>query len=668
MEPPENSKPIELASLLRDGTAEMLGSNNSPGLEPEAERLMDGPSDDGFEDFWNRALAPKDRFKYFFYRLWRGPESPEDNPPPRFRPLLYFEELPERLALRFSSTVRISCLSIYLLCWFLVVYNVVHPYLTQPSQLSTDSSVEVVYLSCQELFWRGKNGACGTDGTSCPTVPENDDVVVRCPALCDRGSWTFTMIPVGNQMIKHRGFYIGGGAHSEDDVLTHPYRGDSFPCGAAVHSGLISPFFGGCARLSYESGPQSTFPGTSGHYGVGSSVSFDSFFGHSFVFRNLAGSFSNCYDPRLLVLVLNIVLGAPVVYLALGAVFFWTINVVGFWTIVLATDPPVTVNVLDLETYSQLISVGLERLLPTCCILYVLWRTSARHTLGPYPPDLGMLKSPLTNLVLWYPLYWLGILNNMTFDRLPVDRLTLHDIQEQPGALLAIVSIIGVIVTCAFIQGYKIWLSGRFRKYLAIYGLFVASLVVLSNLPGLTLRIHHYILAMLLIPGCATRGRTAIMFQGILLGLFISGASRWGLASIAETVTSLLRNDPSGKVLPPSFAGYDVDSGILSWLDDPLWANSTSKAQYTGVSLLINDVERFVAEGQDSVDLNEIFATHDDLPDLAAVSDTAEPVSMNIYLRLGRKVPGSGTYSDFTNAGVLQWPSGEFQPPPPGIT
>ena len=33
---------------------------------------------------------------------------------------------------------------------------------------------------------------------------------------------------------------------------------------------------------------------------------------------------------------------------------------------------------------------------------------------------------------------------------------------------------------------------------------------------------------MLLIPGCATRGRTALMFQGILLGLFLSGAARWG--------------------------------------------------------------------------------------------------------------------------------------------
>lgn len=667
MEHPQETKPIELASLLGDGT-EMPASSTSPGPEPEAVRLVEGPSDEGYEDFWARALAPKDRFKYFFYRLWQGPETPEDNPPPRIQPLLYLEELPERLATRFSKSVRVSVLAIYLLGWFLVAYNVVHPYLTQPSQLAHDPSVEVVYLSCLELFWKGKNGECGIDGNQCPTVPENTDVVIRCPALCDRGSWTFTMIPVGDQQVKHRGFYIGGGAHSEDDLLTHPYRGDSFPCGAAVHSGLISPFFGGCARLSYESGSQAAFPGTGGHYGVGSSVTFDSFFGHSFVFRNLAGSFSNCYDPRLLVLVLNIVLGAPVVYLALGAVFFWTVNVVGFWTIVLATDPPVTVNVLDLETYSELISVGLERLLPTCCILYVLWHTSVRHTLGPYPPDLGMLKSPLTNLVLWYPLYWLGILNNMTFDRLPVDRLTLHDIQEQPGALLAIVSIIGVIVTCAFIQGYKIWLSGRFRFYLAIYGLFVASLVVISSLPGLTLRIHHYILAMLLIPGCATRGRTAVMFQGILLGLFISGASRWGLASIAETVTSLLRNDPSGKVLPPTFGGYDVESGVLSWLDDPLWANSTSQAKYTSVSLLINDVERYVGDGQNSVNLNDIFATHDDLPDLAAISNAEDAQTMNIYLRLGRKVPGEGTYSDFTNAGVLQWPSGEFHTPPPGIT
>ena len=66
---------------------------------------------------------------------------------------------------------------------------------------------------------------------------------------------------------------------------------------------------------------------------------------------------------------------------------------------------------------------------------------------------------------------------------------------------------------------------------------------VLAQLPGLTLRVHHYILAMLLIPGCATRGRTALMFQGILLGLFLSGAARWGLAAIVETADSLRRDD-----------------------------------------------------------------------------------------------------------------------------
>ena len=63
----------------------------------------------------------------------------------------------------------------------------------------------------------------------------------------------------------------------DDNQITNPYRADSYPCGAGVHAGVISPFWGGCARMSYESGEQSYFKASKGYYGVSDSIEFSSF-------------------------------------------------------------------------------------------------------------------------------------------------------------------------------------------------------------------------------------------------------------------------------------------------------------------------------------------------------------------------------------------------------
>ena len=108
-----------------------------------------------------------------------------------------------------------------------------------------------------------ENGACGLNGQLCPEIINTDnqknienDVLIRCPALCDRSSWTYSLIPIGDQRIKYRGYYIGGGdkvtKEIDDNQITNPYRADSYPCGAGVHAGVISPFWGGCARMSMK--------------------------------------------------------------------------------------------------------------------------------------------------------------------------------------------------------------------------------------------------------------------------------------------------------------------------------------------------------------------------------------------------------------------------------
>lgn len=632
--------------------------------------------DDEYLDDYIFDHSTKGRIKRFLYRLWNGPTQPVDDPAPRIHILMPWEEIPDRIKKNIPRKIRILALILYFLLWFGLCYNILIPYFSHPPQSSNNQDPPILALSCESSnsFWRGKNAACGLNGELCPSIDSGKDVLFRCPALCDRGSWVYSLAPIGDQRVRYRGYFVGGGEYHDEknNQLSHPYRADSFPCGAGVHAGLISPFFGGCARVSFDSKSQSSFPSTKGNYGVSDSIDFNSFFPNSYFFKTLKLQkdefFSHCYDPRLLILIVNIILGIPIVYLASGCVMYWAINIVGFWTICLATDPPVTVDAMDPETYSHLLSIGLERFLPTCFILYVLWHTSSKRTFDTFPEESNMKHSPLTRLFLWYPLFWLGVLNNISFDRLPVDRLTIEDLKRQPGGFLAVGSIIFTILTCAIIQAYKIWLSGRFKKYINIYFTFIFSLIIISQLPGLTLRIHHYILAMLLIPGCATRGRTAIMFQGILFGLFLSGVSRWGLAAIAETATSLNRDDPSGKILPPELLEFNKDSGILSWANIP-----SDKQKYTLISLLINDIERYVADKVDSVNIKELFTNSQLMTDMINAAMTKNEIkdeqgSFLIFLRIGRKIPDSNVYSDFSNAAILKWPSGEFIPPKPGVT
>lgn len=623
--------------------------------------------------------SQKPKVKRILEAIWYGPDQIKDEPVPPIRWL----NILERAAQRFQSVsprVKAFCLSGYLLFWFLCVYNILSPYFNNPpiaSAPGTDTDdIRVLNLGCTDQLWKGKNGACGLDGKECVRGPDQKDVFIRCPALCDR-SWTYSLEPIGYQRIKYRGYFIGGGSQmdtSESNQLTNPYRADSYICGSAAHAGLISPFTGGCARISYASGPQSGFNSQPGHYGVDDSIAFSSFFPSSYFFKELKAGldaklqFHQCYDPRLPILVINIILGFPIVYLASGQVMFWTMNTVGFWTIVLATDPPIKVDSNDRESYASLLSIGLERFLPTCFILYGLWTFSTKITLS-IPRDEISKVSYLSRVVYFYPLFWLGVLNNISFDRLPVDRLTISDLKEQPGGAIAVAGIITLIVTCAIIQAYKIWQAGKFKKYLFIYLSFILGLFLVSQLPGLTLRVHHYILAMLLIPGCCTRGATAMLFQGILLGLFLSGAARWGLAAIAETDTSLRRNDPSGKILPPELLGFDNSTGILSWADFPGQGNHN---EFNGISILINDIERYVAANISSVNVRELFDNSTELTTLireGVNSHFGDPShTIPLYIRIGRKIMGTSKYGDFSNAAMLSWPEGTIRLPKPGIT
>lgn len=673
--------------LSRSSATLELDDEMSHSPEFTGGQILPSPSPSASErPLWadRQSFALHERVISFFRAMWAGPAHPRDDPP---APIVRFSKLEWGPVIFRTGKTRHdqiwSCVK-YMVLWVFTIACLLGPYLSQEPMAG---DLKVIALTCDgaESFWKGKNAACGLDGAKCPSVDEN--VFFRCPSFCDRGSWLYSLRAIGDQLIKYRSYVIGGGTTKSKPTLLLPYRADLFPCGAAVHAGVVSPFFGGCAAISYSSGPQASFAGVDGRGGV-ASIAFDSFFPSSYFFKQLPSSLYLCYDPRLLILFINIVLGIPVVYYASGAVFFWIMSVVGFWTIVLATDPPVLVNPQNPESLYQLLLVGLERFLPTCFVLYVLWKVSVKRTFNDsVVATLDTLEieldadpqrrvapaySTVTRVLLWYPFFWLGVLNNISFDRLPVDRLTWHDLHEQPGALVTVMVVALVLVVCVVLQAYYVWLLDRFWKLLSVYFAIFASMFLLATLPGLTLRIHHYIFALIFIPGCSTKGRTAYAFQGILLGLFLSGVARWGYASIAETDLSLLRGEPTGKINPPIIKTFDA--GLLYWQQPEQKEVSSETADelkdYTYVSLLVNDIERY--KGPDTGTLN-FTALVEYSPDLASLiklslTETGRTGDVPVYLRLARYSKGKNKYGDYTRAAVLEVPSYNLTVPPPGIT
>lgn len=695
-----SSKRTHSSAISTQDPNTSMSSSSTPSRSESFEESGDQFESPDLDDF--NGVSPhwvghsrKDRILNYFRAAWQGPRTISDDPPRLLRTFEFLEDLPEQFRLRTTYWSRALILAIYLTIWVAIWSKLLLPYLVEIPHVQNDDT-QVISLTCGQSnqFWRGKNAACGLNAEKCPSVELAGDIIFRCPALCDRSSWLYSLKAVGGEIVNYRGYFIGGGEkRTEKDVLSYPYRADSFPCGAAVHSGVISPFFGGCARISYSSGAQSSFPGTKGHYGVSDSIGFNSFFPYLYFFKSEAAHVSFCYDPRLLVLLLNVIMGIPVVLLGSGAAFFWIMSVVGFWTITLATDPPILVEPQDPESFYRLVSLGLERFLPTCYVLFFLWKISVKRTFGSFqdrsylpqnPNEIGgeqvtferphAKSSTVWRLILWYPFFWVGILNNMTLDRLPVDRLTWHDLQTQPGAMMTVMIVGSILVFCIAAQAYYVWLLGRFWKLLLVYGMTFIALVLFANIPGLALRIHHYIFALIFIPGCSTRGKTAYVFQGILLGLFLSGVARWGFASIAETNLSLLRDEPIGKIYAPSFSS--LNNGTLYWKEhDGNEANAASLSileAYTDVSLLVNDVERYIGPNNGNLDLEQLFSENSELKDLLDLSLKAGTTESNqditLYLRMAKYAPTGRHYGDFNRASILKYPSFNFTIGPPGST
>lgn len=401
----------------------------------------------------------------------------------------------------------------------------------------------------------------------------------RCPANCKRVQ-LLNPHAVGDQVLNYRPLVVGGPTDEQHPVESSYYRGDSFVCSAAIHAGFINDASGGCGALSLL-GEKSDYPSVKRNRIT--SIAFDSYFPKSFSF--LSGTATQCRDLRWPLLGVSLTFTILLsLFTSSPAVFFPSIFLGIFFHVALASDPP------NLTDYYSIISIAIGRFLPASFCMFAIYKFFVRRTLDG-------LEAQIEKTILWLGGCWVGALNNYTFDKIPIERLTPHDIQNQPGAIPALIIIVLILFVIAIGQAWCLRVEGRLPRYLALYGIYILVILSLVAIPKMNVRIHHYILGLLLVAGTSMQTRPSLLFQGILIGLFINGIARWGFDSILQTPAELRGDAPVGTLLPIITAPIIHNNLHIPHLPPNItfeWHTPFPK-EYDGISVLVNDVERFRA-------------------------------------------------------------------------
>ena len=536
---------------------------------------------------WMRESAKSFRYKWVPLPLrkagratanWvKGPRPPRDLHITPWLPGI--QEAPIRLLDRYAPKKRHRVVLLlvlhasWLLTWSLMLWH-------NSSSGYIKGYGQPANLWCGASFWNPGNG-CGLNGNGCRPF-SSSHLAFRCPAEC-RQTKLLNPHTVGNQTLNYQELVVGGPKASDPEFMPI-YRGDSFICQAAIHAGVTKDVEGGCGVATLV-GSHTNFESSRSH-GI-QSTSFPATFPRSFTFQKLSDSQAKCpKDSRWpLFAVSAVALIILSLFTMSPAVFFFSTFVIMMFQVGLVSDPP------NLSRLVEKLSLLLSRFLPATFISLILYRYCAR-------PLLTGLTAQLDKTILYLGFCFIGALNNYTFAPLiPIQRLTYHDLKSEPGAPIALAIVLTSIVAIVIGQIHFIQVSGNMPKYLGIYVTMVLGLLFLLALPGLSLRIHHYILALLFMPGTAFKTRPSLIYQGLLLGLFINGVARWGFASIVETPAALgERGDDDGGggswwgARSPNVTATVASDASQITLN---WTSLPTDQGVDGVSILINDVERW---------------------------------------------------------------------------
>lgn len=584
------------------------------------------------ENAWKRWKWVPYPVRRIIRAVGRWSQGPADARPYRLKPLFpVVQEYPLWLVERFLPKLRYRA---WLLFFYFSIWLVTFVLVKRKGTVATEIAGwgQPQTISCGASYWSSGNG-CGLDGNDCRPFSDSG-FAFRCPANCESYR-VLNPRAVGDQEVIYRPLVVGGPSNDVNPELA-TYRGDSYICGSAIHAGVISNQNGGCGIVKLV-GRQPGF--TSSQRNGITSIGFNSYFPLSFRFVPDTGCSSE--DTRWSLLAVSVVFTAVLsIFTASPALFFFPTFIGIFWTVGMALDSP------PQNSVAALFSNILGKFLPTMFVAWVMYdKMGVRRTLNG-------LTAQVEKTVLWLGACWVGAMTNYTLDFIPIQRLNQHDLNQQPGAKAALAIIIVVLVVVVATQIWFFRREARLVKYIKLYALFLGGIVIALVLPGLNLRIHHYVLALLLLPGTSLQMRPSLLYQGLLIGLFINGIARWGFDPVLQTSGALQGDAQKGDLLPNIHPpAINLGSGAAGLSNITFGWDVPVGKRYDGISVLVNDVERFRSYFGDEDEKSKFVWSRNNTLDLPE------------YFRFAL-MSGSDS-GDYTKAGI--WTSdGEWMEMQPG--
>ncbi|WFD31647.1 Lethal(2) giant larvae sro7 [Malassezia sp. CBS 17886] len=528
--------------------------------------------------------------------------------------------------------------------WLFGFAVLVHQNWFEPQVLMDHGWTTPANYECTETFWL-RNGECGLNGVQCAPFA-GSTVPFRCEGGC---SSTTLLNPrtIGDKQYNYIPLIVGGGAGERGAT---PYRADSFVCAAAQHAGVIGAR-GGCGVLRL-SGAYANYTASDAH-GI-QSVPFPSTFPSSFTLHRPAAQ-QDCADTRWKTYVLDVVFTVVVTFILRpkSIVLFWMLACVGFWHVNLVSEP---------RSVPPPVGAAVGDFGPHLFASYAVWRIAIRFVWPEFrhmPVEFGV-----GTLGLW----WIGVLLNVVFENVPLNRLEGRDLAQQPGALSSLIVIIIVVVCLAINQVRVIRAAGELPKYLFLYVIAGLIIALSAAVPGEGVRLHHYIIGLALLPGCGFSTRISMLCCAFLYGMYTNGVARWGFDGLLQD-HAVIQGDAVGSSLLPTFAANEtalLADGVVRWSAIP----AVARTAWDSFVLLVDDVVRYEGAGT-QYNLTSLRGNFSSSP-TGAVSELLSPTQLDTalnssvhYLRLA--YASAGAPGDFTMA-ALAWMNGSWVPPPPGRT
>jgi hypothetical protein len=277
----------------------------------------------------------------------------------------------------------------------------------------SDESTSPSFYSCTTTYWL-QNTQCGLNGQDCEPFYQNTSIAFRCPASC-AGTVLGAGRAVGSEVPEWVPLIVGGG--DERGI----YRGDSWVCAAAIHAGLFTSDSGGCGQM-WLAGSYADYIGSTAN-GL-TSEGFNSSFPISYFFEEQTTS-SHCTDTRERIYILDTVLSGftGLVLQPASLVWFYIMICVGFWHLNFASEP---------RAFPPTVGDPAGDFLPLLFACYVVYRLTFRFLLPAFA------RFPVERTIGTLALFWIGVMLDVVFANVPLQRLVLSDITSQPGALTSV--------------------------------------------------------------------------------------------------------------------------------------------------------------------------------------------------------------------------------------